>query len=280
MKTTEKILQEEVLQLRDIAESARKRLKTAPKGRLRIAKKQNQIEYYYREPEEEGEVGRDDEKKVKENKNGRYMRKREMTLVKRLAQRDYDLCIIKKAEERIKAIEHFLESYDRTCLKKLYQKTNSYRKALIAPPVLSDEEFVRQWQAIEYKGKPFEDDENIILTERGERVRSKSEKIIADKLYALGIPYRYEYPLVLSGGVKVYPDFTILRMPVREEVYLEHFGMMDDLEYVDTALYKLSSYEKNGIYLGVNLFVTHETGKRALNTKGLDGLMRKLFCAE
>lgn len=280
MKTTEKILQEEVLQLRDIAESARKRLETAPKGRLRIAKKQNQIEYYYKEPEEEGEVGRDDGKKVKENKNGRYMRKREMTLVKRLAQRDYDLCIIKKAEERIKAIEHFLESYDRTCLKKLYQKTNSYRKALIAPPVLSDEEFVRQWQAIEYKGKPFEDDENIILTERGERVRSKSEKIIADKLYALGIPYRYECPLVLSGGVKVYPDFTILRMPMREEVYLEHFGMMDDLEYVETALYKLSSYEKNGIYLGVDLFVTYETGKRTLNTKGLDGLMRKLFCIE
>lgn len=280
MKTTEKILQEEVLQLRDIAESSRKRLATAPKGRLRIAKKQNQIEYYYIEHEEEGETDRDDEKKVKENKNGRYMRKREMTLVKRLAQRDYDLCIIKKAEERIKAIEHFLESYDRTCLKKLYQKTNSYRKALIAPPVLSDEEFVRQWQAIEYKGKPFEDDENIILTERGERVRSKSEKIIADKLYALGIPYRYEYPLVLSGGVKVYPDFTILRMPMREEVYLEHFGMMDDLEYVDTALYKLSSYEKNGIYLGVDLFVTYETGKRTLNTKGLDGLMRKLFCIE
>lgn len=203
-----------------------------------------------------------------------------MTLVKRLAQRDYDLCIIKKAEERIKAIEHFLELYDRTCLKKLYQKTNSYRTALIAPTVLSDEEFVRQWQALEYKGKPFEDDENIILTERGERVRSKSEKIIADKLYALGIPCRYEYPLVLSGGVKVYPDFTILRMTTREEVYLEHFGMMDDLEYVETALYKLSSYEKNGIYLGVNLFVTHETGKRALNTKGLDGLMRKLFCAE
>lgn len=231
MKTTEKILQEEVLQLRDIAESARKRLETAPKGRLRIAKKQNQIEYYYKEPEEEGEVGRDDGKKVKENKNGRYMR-------------------------------------------------NSYRKALIAPPVLSDEEFVRQWQAKEYKGKPFEDDENIILTERGERVRSKSEKIIADKLYALGIPYRYEYPLVLSGGVKVYPDFTILRMTTREEVYLEHFGMMDDLEYVETALYKLSSYEKNGIYLGVDLFVTYETGKRTLNTKGLDGLMRKLFCIE
>ena len=67
---------------------------------------------------------------------------------------------------------------------------------------------------------------------------------------------------------------------MREEVYLEHFGMMDDPEYADTALYKLSTYEKNEIYLGVNLFVTYETGKKALNTKGLDGLVRNLFCEE
>jgi len=58
------------------------------------------------------------------------------------------------------------------------------------------------------------------------------------------IPYRYEYPLVLAGNVKVYPDFTILKMPEREEVYLEHFGMMDDIDYVDSAMYKLSTYEK------------------------------------
>ena len=33
-----------------------------------------------------------------------------------------------------------------------------------------------------YEGKEIFDDEQIILTEHGERVRSKSEKIIADKL--------------------------------------------------------------------------------------------------
>lgn len=33
-------------------------------------------------------------------------------------------------------------------------------------------------------------DMQVIITERGEWVRSKSEKIIADKLYLLGIPYR------------------------------------------------------------------------------------------
>lgn len=280
MKTTERILQEELFQLRRIAENTRKRLETAPEGGLRITKKQNRIEYYYKEGRRDTDGNKNDSKKERDRKNGRYMRKREMSLVRRLAQRDYDLSLMKKIERRIKAIEQFLEVYDKTCLKKLYHKINPDRKVLITPSVLSDEEFIKRWLAVEYEGKTFEESENIILTERGERVRSKSEKIIADKLYVLGIPYRYEYPLTLSGGIRVFPDFTILRMPMREEVYIEHFGMMDDMDYVETAMSKLSTYEKNEIYLGVNLFITYETGKKSLNTKGLDGLLRNLFCDE
>ncbi|MBR2409143.1 MAG: hypothetical protein IKB07_09370 [Lachnospiraceae bacterium] len=272
MKTMESMLKKELLQLKGYVVKAKKRLDKAPKGNLRVRNWNGVVEYYYRNTEN----GSDNENRD----NGRYLRKNEIDLASRLAQRDYDMSVIKTAEERIKAIERFLESYDRTSLKKLYQKTNPHRKALINSPVLSDEEFIKQWQAVEYKGKTFEDDENIIMTEKGERVRSKSEKIIADKLYAMGIPYRYEYPLVLESGVKMYPDFTILKMPMREEVYLEHFGMMDDMNYVDTALFKLNTYEKNEIYLGVNLFVTYETGRKALNTKSLDGLIRKLFCGE
>lgn len=120
----------------------------------------------------------------------------------------------------------------------------------------------------------------VFVTEKGERVRSKSEKIIADKLYMMGIPYRYEYPLVLNNGVIVYPDFTILRMPRRQEVYLEHFGMMDDMNYVDTTLFKINSYEKNDIYLGVNLFITYETSRQPFNTKKLNEMFKLLFCSE
>ena len=75
----------------------------------------------------------------------------------------------------------------------------------------------------------------------------------------------------------MYPDFTILRMPEREEVYMEHFGLMDDENYVETVRHKLNIYERNGIYIGVNLFITHETKRTPLNTKALDELMRKLF---
>ena len=69
-------------------------------------------------------------------------------------------------------------------------------------------------------------------------------------------------------------------MPEREEVYLEHFGMMDDFDYVRNVMRKLNTYEKNGIYIGVNLFVTYESVKYPLNTKGLDGLLKQLFNIE
>lgn len=83
-------------------------------------------------------------------------------------------------------------------------------------------------------------------------MRSKSEKIIADKLYSMGIPYRYEYPLVLERDIVVYPDFTILKIGEQKTLYLEH--------------------------LGINLFVTYETATKPLNTRVLNDFLRKLFC--
>jgi len=49
----------------------------------------------------------------------------------------------------------------------------------------------------------------IHRTERGDLVRSKSELVIADKLYARDIEYAYEQPFVLPNGKTRYPDFTI-----------------------------------------------------------------------
>ena len=78
----------------------------------------------------------------------------------------------------------------------------------------------------------------------------------------------------------MYPDFTIRHPRTGEFFWWEHFGMMDDADYVDNVMYKLNTYEKNKIYLGVNLFITHETGKNPLNTRALDGMLKKLFCEE
>lgn len=272
MRKIEILLKEEMEELKQIVTSAKQRLIEVPEGNLRVRTWNGKTEYYYRNSTNEN---------TKESRdNGRYLKKKEESLAKSIAQRDYDREVVNRAEERISIIEKFLKIYQKTSLKKLYQDTVPGRRSLVKADIISDEEYIKQWQSVPYRGKSFLDDDIEIITERGERVRSKSEKIIADKLLSLGIPYRYEYPLTLSDGVRVYPDFTILKLPEREEVYLEHFGMMDDADYVDSVLYKLNTYEKNKIYLGVNLFITHETSRNPLNTRALDAMLKKLFCEE
>lgn len=264
MKTISTMLREEANDLEEIIKNARVRMKKAPQGTLRISGKKNGKEYYLKK---EGERG-----------NGRYISKKNIIMVERLVQKDYDIKLLKLAEERLCLIRNFLKRYEDTNLQILFAKLSCYRRELLVEAVLSEEEYVRRWEVVEYEGKKIAEDAPEIVTEKGELVRSKSEKIIADKLYSLGIPYRYEYPLTLGGGIVVYPDFTILKVDEKKVVYLEHFGRMDDAEYLSTVLYKLHTYERNGIYLGVNLFVTYETAAKPLNTRILNEFLRKLFC--
>ena len=56
-------------------------------------------------------------------------------------------------------------------------------------------------------------------TKKDENVRSKSEVMIADMYYELGIPYRYEAQLLLKNGKKKYPDFTLLKTKTRQIVF-------------------------------------------------------------
>ncbi len=91
-------------------------------------------------------------------------------------------------------------------------------------------------------------------TNRGEMVRSMSEKIIADTLYKYGINYAYEKTLVLDG-VAYHPDFTIINPISGTVFYWEHCGMNSD-EYVSRWRKKLGAFTEKGIKLDENLIVT------------------------
>ena len=80
-------------------------------------------------------------------------------------------------------------------------------------------------------GDKFLEDRLIHRTERGEAVRSKSEVIIADKLYRQKLDYHYEAPLELGGVVK-YPDFTIEDDDAGKTYYWEHCGLLTDPAYL------------------------------------------------
>ena len=94
----------------------------------------------------------------------------------------------------------------------------------------------------------FLDRNMIYRTERGELVRSKSEWIIADKLYAAGIDYQYEQPLLLAG-IERFPDFTIVDDDSGSTWYWEHNGMLHDRDYLERWERKLVGYREHGILL-------------------------------
>jgi hypothetical protein len=111
----------------------------------------------------------------------------------------------------------------------------------------------------------------IHRTERGEKVRSKSEAIIANILNNLGLDYRYEYPIEGNEwpGIRR-PDFVLFSKNHKPLLW-EHLGMLDDPDYCARWDAKLEWYRANGFTEGINLFVTRdETGG------GLDSqLLRK-----
>ena len=186
-------------------------------------------------------------------------------------------------------LNHTLRTYNKKRNKNLlaervFEKFSPLWQILIHPIRIPDYLYVQEWQAVTYKPKDFSADMPEYLTARGERVRSKSEIIIADTLLRLKIPYRYEYPINVKTkkGEKLtlYPDFTCLNLRTRREFYWEHFGMMDNSEYSGNAVQKLHLYAQNGIIPGRNLIITMETSTIPINTKQIELLAKSYLFNE
>lgn len=261
MKKIKETLLKKRKQLEVLEKRAAKSLKKAPEGSLVLSKSNGSVQYYH--------------KQESFQKKGKYISAKNRKLVSELAQKDYDLRFAKEVNKQKKRIDKAIKQLPNIELATIYSELPEGRKKYVIPYILTDEQYIEQWMGEQYIGKEFFDDTPVIMTERGERVRSKSEKILADKIFAMGIPYRYEYPVKLKGYGTVYPDFTLLNIRERKEIYLEHFGMMDDPTYSETAIKKLEDYAKNGIYIGKNLLVTFETLHKPLDMKIVEQMLKE-----
>ena len=239
-----------------------KHLAKSPPGRLRILKQKNAVYFYH----------------VTDNKhrNGIMIDPKDQQLIKSLAQKAYLLSLLRKAREEERLLSEALTNYDGGSLEQIYNSYTSERRRLVTPFMLPDEEYKAKWLSQEYKHKGFDDDMPVYETINGERVRSKSEQLIADRLYYNGIPYKYECPLII-GDKTFHPDFTILRMSDRRELYYEHFGRMDDPSYANKNTRRINIYSNNGIILGDNLFTTMETSMCPLDIRTVDHLIKAKF---
>lgn len=241
------------------------RLHDAPLGNLRLSGCGKTYQYYLSMP---GDKTR-----------GTYIPKAETRLIRRLAQKSYDEKISKLAAKRLAQIRKITKDYEDDEIEKIYLKEHDARKALIVPVEPSWEQKLKAWLSEDYRRKEFQDGTPVIMTEKGERVRSKSEKIMADYFYRNGISYHYEKPLYLNGFGIVHPDFTFLSRETGQEIYWEHDGRMDDAVYANNAVKKIQAYEENDIYPGERLILTFETAKNVLDMRHVKKLAEKyLIC--
>ena len=249
-------------ELENIVGFLTKEVKTAPQGRLRTCYKRKRPEYYVC-AEGSGTSGT----------TGRYLGKNEEDLIKALAQKDYDKRLLKEASAQLNDLQRKPEIVGIDGLEKVYGDLTDARKQLINPRIKLRSETIQEWLDAPYEGKGFREGDPEIFTEAGERVRSKSEKMIADKLRLLEIPYKYECPMELKGYGTIYPDFTLLNKHTLQPAILEHFGIMDDPEYSANAVAKVRTYERNGIFLGQNLFLTFETAQTPFDARSLETIL-------
>ena len=212
---------------------------------------------------------------TKEQNKRRYMKKAEMPLIIKLCQKDYDRKVLKVARQELKELEKIKKIHNVVVVEEVYENIHPERKKLVQPIWLPDKEYIEEWEKEEYTKKYFMDDVPEHYTDREERVRSKSEALIANALNRHKIPYRYEQPLYLNGYGTIHPDFTVLNVRLRKEMYWEHMGLMDNYEYAEAALRRIETYEKNNIFPGKQLILTHETARYPINLKHIEKVIEQ-----
>lgn len=235
-------------------------LSGCPDGRIRIKRQGNSVTYYY----------------VKDNSDRNGVITKDAVLVRSLTQKAYLTDVIKSAQKELTAIKPLIKAYGKTTYEDVYTQLTNDRKVLVKPYTLPDDEFLEQWISKPYTPKGFKEGIPVYTTIRGERVRSKSEQIIADRLYTNNIPYKYECPVRIDDMI-YHPDFTILRMRDRKILYYEHCGRMDNPNYANDMVSRFSNYHLNGITLGDNLFATFESSVNPLDVRIVDKLIREQF---
>ena len=270
------LLEKRLAELQNLLFTKKKSYEKAPKGRIRISQNGGHPEYYL--VTERGSL------------RGKYLPHSQKTLARQLAQKDYDARLIKLLQKEISALQNYMkQTSNGRAIPELYDSLCPARRSLITPAILTNEQYAAHWQDVSWTGRPFASDAPYICTARGERVRSKSEVIIADTLFRHNIPYRYEFPITLKrsnsadirrdfgSSITLYPDFLCLNTRTRTEFYWEHFGLMDSTEYSNNAAGKLRLYTENGILAGRNLIITMETQTEPPSIKALEKLIEEFL---
>ena len=266
-----------------------------PEGRtLNLKARNGKPELYYRK--EDGKqvyLNHANEKLIRKLASDYYERKMKAIALREKKQIDSCIAILEKDKE--------ISDVDNT--------SKLIPEAVMEYAVLSEltaEGYARKWQnsnnVVKKRRSHKKDDYHKYKTLRGEYVGSKSEVIIADRLFVKGIPYHYEIaftpeaiidksrPVIDETGRllgyeaigfgpdspdTLHPDFYVLNKRTRKAYFWEHLGKMDDPEYCRKNFNRFMRILDAGYVIGEDLLVTHEDSKNPLMTESIDFIIER-----
>ena len=217
----------------------------------------------------------------------KYLKQSDRKLIKELSEKTYLQKLDKAAQREKMQIDKCIiiletkknkKGIDLADVDNVYDRLPDYVKENVEPAEISDEAYARKWQSKKYNRRWMKNDEKYYETPRGDKVRSKSEWIIASMLENAGVPYRYEEIVPLDGrvGVFMHPDFTVLNKRTRQVYYWEHCGIMGERDYMEnTFMPKMREYYNFEFFPGDKILLTFETKDHPLDTVDVKRLIDK-----
>lgn len=219
----------------------------------------------------------------KANRTGRksrevtYLPGSDFSVITKLAVKSYCIAlsqILLKNESAIRTFESHFEYFpEQAALKKL---PNWEVDIISQNTQFVIEDKIKRWLAEPCNQNPYKSEQRNVATLRGDCVRSKSERDIADALFRHSIPYRTDCEIQTSQG-PIYADFVILHPKTMELYYWEHFGMLDSANYISKNFDRVARYAAEGILVGERLILTGETSRCSLSTATIEKIIDAYF---
>ena len=240
--------------------TCRQRLSHLPPGFLRISESRGKKFYYLKQSEKD--------------RNGKYISKKNTKIIKQLAEKEYYLKALIRAEEELKIVDHLLSFEKQPSAHSLLDPSI---RDMVIPLEESVENAIKRWESIPDNPMESRVGSYIIKTKRGDYVRSKAEYNIANMLFDEEIPYKYEAEFMTVDGTYQRPDFTVMNPSTGKLFRWEHFGMMDKPEYVKKMINKLDLYRMSGLFPGNGLIITFDDGSHPLDTYFIRDIIDKFL---
>ena len=260
MKALIPSLEDHLLDLNETIKSLENSLVRTPNGKITY-RQINGTYHFYR---------------IQPNQSDEYLGKNKEPLIRALAQKRYNQelldALVWEKNTLVRTTNNLKTNRRHKTAAQVWTDFPEPLKPYVTPNEWTDEVCIQKWiEDIDdrFNYRKVVNNENF-YTLRGEHVRSKSEILIADRLYHEGIPYHYEKELTLiykdSEVITIYPDFTILNKRTLQTWYWEHLGRLHDEKYREEAKLKFDTYGYNRIVPGKNLIITMETQYNQLST--------------